>query len=258
MPAIVDEPTWRAVQNHFATNGHRHKGCSVYLLSGKLVDPQGRPYAGSCGTGRRGGTYYYYRNLTTGRQWPRDEIDARVAGAVAVALADDGAVEQITELIMEGQRISTESQRAVCEATESALRAANAEYDRAIDAAIKLGVDERLRARVEELRQRIAELEEQLAYDRSQIPEITEDMVRFWVRSIASAPDVDVLLANFVSRVIIDDDGNLAVAFLLDQISNEPPASAEGSCMFRMVDAKVRRTNTIQAIDGGFVIYAAA
>ena len=258
MPAIVDEPTWRAVQNHFATNGHRHKGCSVYLLSGKLEDADGNLYTGSSGTGRRGGTYYYYRCPATGKTWPRDEIDARVAGAVAVALADEDAVEKIVDLVIEGQRISTESQRAVCEATESALRAANAEYDRAIDAAIKLGVDERMRARVDDLRQRIADLEEQLAYDRSQLPQISEDMVRFWVRSIAAAPDVDVLLANFVSRVRIDDDGNLAVAFMLDQIDNKPPADAEGLCVFRMVDAKVRRTNTIQAIDGGFVIYAAA
>lgn len=258
MPAIVDKDTWTAVQDHFLRVGHRHAGNAVYLLSGKLTDPDDNAYVGSSGTGRHGGTYYYYRNPVTGKAWPRDEIDARVAGAVAVALDDDEAINTVTELVMEGQRISTESQRAVCEAIESDLKAANAEYERAIDAAIKLGVDERMKAHVDDLRARIADLEDSLAYERSQLPEITDDMVRFWVRSIASTLDVDVLLATFVSAVRIDDDGKLAVAFILDQINNKPPAEAGGLYEFRMVGHKVCCTNQIQAIPGGFVIFDAA
>ena len=258
MPAIVDESTWRAVQDHFAVTGRRHKGSAVYLLSGKLVDPDGVPYHGTHGTGRHGAKYHYYQHPKTKKTWRRDDIDDRVGGAIAAALGDEESVKKVIALVMDGQREASESQRAVCEATESALRAANAEYDRAIDAAIKLGVDERMKARVDELRQRIADLEGQLAYDRSQLPQITDDMVRFWVRSIADAPDLESLLANFVSMVRIDEEGNLAVAFLLDQIKDEPPASAEGSAVYRMVDSKARHPNRVESISGGFVIYAAA
>lgn len=255
MPRIVDDATFEAVQAHFSRSGHRHAGSAVYLLSGKLVDPEGRAYVGTSGTGRHGGTYHYYRS-PDGRLWPRDGLDARVAGAVAVALDDDAAVEAVADLVMEGQAAASESQRAVCEALECDLRAANADYGRALDAAVKLGVDDRLKARVDGLRERIADLEASLAWERSQLPAVTRDMVAFWVRSIAEAPDVETLLGVFVSAVVMDDDGGLQVAFLLDNC-DKPPAEARGLYEFRMVDSARLRTNpAVYAIPGGFVVAA--
>lgn len=65
-------------------------------------------------------------------------------------------------------------------------------------------------------------------------------------------------LATFVSAVRIDDDGKLAVAFILDQINNKPPAETGDLSEFRMVGPEVCCTNQIQAIPGGFVIFDAA
>jgi DNA invertase Pin-like site-specific DNA recombinase len=255
MPRIVDDATWEAVQAHFSRSGHPHAGSAAYPLSGKLVDPEGRAYVGTSGTGRRGGTYHYYRS-PEGKLWPRDALDARVAGAVAVALSSPESVDAVADLVMEGQAAASESQRAVCEAMECDLRAANSEYDKLVEAAVKLGVDGRLKARVDAVRERIADLEASLAWERSQLPTVTRDMVAFWVRSIAEAPDVETLLGVFVSAVVMDADGGLRVAFLLDNC-DKPPAEARGLYEFRMVDsAGVRANPRVYAVPGGFVVAA--
>lgn len=262
MEAIVEPETWERAVDRLGSNGTPHTTTGVYLLSGKLEDMDGHKYVGMSGTGRRGKTYYYYWCRETGHRVSRDDLDARVAGAVAVALSDPATVDLVADLVLEGQREADAAQIEIVQALEDELKAAEREYDRLIDTCAKVGVDDRLTAQIQDVRDRIAEAESRLAYERSELPTISRDMVRFWVASIASAPDTDTLLANFVSAVRMRLDGvrtELLVAFTLDQISNKPPAETGGLYRWRMVDSRSPHTNPttkIWAIPGGFVLAA--
>ena len=184
-----------------------------------------------------------------------------MAGAVAVALSDPATVDLVADLVLEGQREADAAQLEIVQSLESELESAEHEYGRLIETCAKVGVDDRLAEQIQAVRERIADAESRLAYERSQMPEISRDMVKFWISSIASAPDTESLLANFVSAVRLDAVRNeLLVAFTLDQINNKPPASAEGLYRWRMVGHSPLRTNhlitKIWAIPGGFVLAA--
>lgn len=260
MQAIVEPETWERAVSRLGSNGTPHTTTGVYLLSGKLEDMDGHTYVGVSGTGKRGKTYYYYWCRETGHRVSRDDLDARVAGAVAVALSDPATVDLVTDLVLEGQRAENAAQIELVEALEADLKAAEREYDHLIDMCAKVGADDRIAAQIQAVRKRIADAESRLAYERSGLPTITRDMVRFWVQSIADAPDTDALLANFVSGVRIDRvRTELLVAFTLDQINDKPPADAGGLHKWRMVGLRTPCTNSntrIWAIPGGFVLAA--
>ena len=262
MPAIIDAETFAAVQRRLGERSHAARiDDATYLLSGKLHDVDGSPLVGVSGTGRSGATYHYYRRRNGGRSYPRDEMDERVARIVADALEDEAIIAEVAALILEAQDAerSSETDRAAIIRDEAAQL--ELDYERAVDAALTIGVDEAVKRRIDEMRLRRAELQAELAEVEASFPHITAEMVEFWLYDIRATTDVESLLASFVSRVDMLEDGRLEVRLIMGDVKNEtnpPPGEAEGSCSDLMVHHGRIRTNraTIYALPLGLAIVA--
>lgn len=262
MPAIVDRETFDRVQARLSGRRHAPRaGDSVYVLSGKMEDAEGRPFVGSSGTSATGTRHHYYRMTETGRALPRDEIEARIAGAVAVELARPGVAERIADIVAEAQARSRSADAEAAEAARAELARNDRAQDRVVDAIAERGLDDRLSAKLDRLEAERAELEARLAEIEDRVPSISREMVLFWIAAMASEPDPATLLATFVSRVIVADDGALLVAFTLDEIdaeSSERAGSTARSHELHMVDRAAVRANRLIPFPGGFAIVVAA
>ena len=266
VPAIVDAKTWDAVNSHFTERPRRKRGGEVYLLSGKMFDEDGSPFWGMSAMGRNGVRYCYYRCPKTGAAFSRDDVDVKVAAAVSVYLEDEAAVDQVTDLIISGQDKMNAAQLDICRALEEDLAAAQREYERVIDTVARMGLDASLEGRITRLRAQIEEARASLDYERSQLPVITRDMVRYWVWQISQAPDTETLISSFVTDVTVYKDNSFCISLTLDELgkpqerNSKPPAQAGGLRKTRMVQPLVRSAGMpgIVAIPGGFAVLVAA
>lgn len=288
MPAIVPEHVFKQVQSRLQANKHGRQAPLVerYPLSGKLVDEHGNVYVGVSGTSKGGKRYRYYMCKASNHRLPQPDVDERVSHAVAKVVGRPDALERITSMIMLAQERAESGERAQMAVLQAQLDANHAEQERIVDAIAKIGLNDSMEARIKTLEDEALYLREELASVRVGAPHITPDMVEFWVSQLFFAEPAAVL-ATFVSRVVVADDGTLRVEFHLleepdetldehktagendqsdsvlgtEQKSEHVPAAGEGTCshMFPMVGTRRQQANTgfIVAIPRGFAIIAA-
>lgn len=269
MPALVDEETWRRVQERLASGKkHSRYGEEAYPLSGKLRTWDGRSLVGSSARNSKGHTYRYYRDPKTGYSVPKDEVEDRVAAGVLSRLGEAGARQRVADLVMLALEEEGSAARADIESLERELADNEREQEAIVDAALKMGPTEAMGRRAREAEARHAEIVAELAEARRGLPDVTREMVEFWLDGLVEAPDLRDLAAGFVSRVTISEDGGIFVEFNLLRESvasgagdvfarvsygpdatgstkNEHPNSELGcSHVFPMVDSQNHSTNT--------------
>lgn len=103
VPAIVEREAFEAAQRRLSSRSRRRRDSVDYLLTVRLFDEMRNGYSGSCGYGRLGKKYSYYRCSATGHVVPRDEIEAAAAGFVRDALRDPGAADRIADAVLPAQ-----------------------------------------------------------------------------------------------------------------------------------------------------------
>lgn len=224
MPAIVDRELFDRVQGMLSKHIHAKRPASpIYLLSGKLYDHDGHQYVGSSGTSHTGAVHRYYRCTETGKAYPRDEIDSRVADAITDILATPDALEVITGLIMPTlDEFGTENREAI-DAAKKRIAQIDAEYDNALNAVLKLGLNDRLQAKIEKLDGERANLEASIAELDCSTVKITPEHIEFWLYDLVTTKDVDKILSTFVTSATIQADGSILVECLIDPYMPHDP-----------------------------------
>lgn len=257
MPRIVDDETWERARARVGTRNHICRAdYERYALSGKLRDAEGRRFVGTAGTSRNGTRYHYYKCLETGKTYVRDDLDLRIAAAVAAELAVPGVADLIADIVLEGIDEEEADAVAAADAMRDEIARTDRALDRLVDAICERGSDERIMRKMEELERHLAEARVELAELERGAPTVTRDMVLFWVHSISTAPDTDALL-DFITEAVVDDADNVTVAFVLDETKNANHPGEDGSHKCRLVDHSRVGAN-IAPLVGGFCIRVAA
>lgn len=241
MPAIVPMGGVERV-TRILSDRHRPRtraGESSFALTGRLFDgADGSPMTGTSGTSKSGATYRYYRCRACGRTIGREDVEARVAGAVREALGDPGDRERIAELL-----VATESERGgerkQSELIEDELAGIEVSFSN-IWTAIESGIaPPGGKERIDALRSRQDILREELSVDKAvEAAELDRDRALFWLEAMARGMDDKSILRTFVSRVVLGGPGGgdgLSIAFTFDSPSEggnlalgAPPGEAGG------------------------------
>lgn len=234
MPAIVDRNTFLRVQRRLDSHTRKPRDeRAVYALTGKVYDDAGNRYRGNSGRSETGRKYTYYRCQETGATIPQDVLEAAVADAVAEAVRDDATVDVIVDLVLAAQEAAETGERDEAAALERRLKDNGRERDKLIDFAMKVGSDDKMAARMEELRREAGELEVELREVAKGAPVLERDHVVFWLQELRKEKDPRKLVDSFVSRVVISADYVL-VEF---NIAENPRSNGE-FCGFPVVEAR--------------------
>ena len=222
IPALVPmEEAERAAR--ILSDRHRPRtraGANSFALTGKLFDgADGSPMTGTSGTSKSGATYRYYRCRSCGRTVGREDVEARVAGAVREALGDPGNRERIAELLVaaESERGGERKQSELIEDELAGIEVSFSNIWTAIESGIAPpGGKERIDA----LRRRQDLLREELSVAKAvEAAELDRERALFWLEAMARGMDDESILRTFVSRVVLGGPGGgdgLSVAFTFD------------------------------------------
>lgn len=263
MPAIVERKIFDSVNAKLKERHHAPRiDDAIYILSNRMHDESGNVFVGTCGTGKHGKRYHYYLCKETNKRIPRDDFDQRIAEACARDLSDPDIAEEIADLILEAQAEILAEEPSRIEALKKELSKAEKSLDNVVNAIAEVGINARLREKMEALECEIAELQGEIADESAECPILTKDMVLFWLADIVGNVSTDDLLANFVSDVIVRDDGSVLVAFVMDELplkTKEHPKAEASECShnYRMVEMKKLGANPrIIAFERGFALIA--
>lgn len=174
---------------------------------------------GTSGTSKSGATYRYYRCRACGRTVGREDVEARVAGAVREALGDPGNRERITELLVAAES-ERGGERKQSELIEDELAGIEVSFSN-IWAAIESGIaPPGGKERIDALRRRQDLLREELSVAKAvEAAELDRERALFWLEAMARGMDDESILRTFVSRVVLGGPGGgdgLSVAFTFD------------------------------------------
>lgn len=261
MPAIVDRGTFDIVQSRLAMRHHAPRDHdAVYLLSGKLKDDDGNYFVGSSADGHLGTRYYYYRCLETSQAFRRDDIDELVSSVTADALSQPGVFDTIADMILDAQDEAIIEEAVRLEALKRELADLEREYDRTIDAAIQLGVTDRVKSRIADMDVRREELQSAIDDEQRSAPYITRPMIEFWLGEMSRTPDIRTIIASFVRSVTLHRDDTMTIDFIVDclpQKTEQTPSSSQGFVWVKDGGQKLTAYKiSFSGIDGGFSICA--
>lgn len=203
MEAIVSSELFDRVQGKL---GHRRKKNTYdYALSGKLYDGEERRFSGSCGRGKRGKVYHYYRVAETGVSYRREEVEEAVSKAVSEFLSSSpGLREALADAVVriQDEALSEEHR------TADSMRARLAELDRAadnvVDAIAARGASDRLTAKLDGIEEERAYLAAELADVERSAPRISRELMLSVIDAIVACSAPMDVVEKFVARVVID------------------------------------------------------
>lgn len=220
IPALVDQETWKAVQDRMRANKKapaRAKAKIEYLLSGKV-------YCGTCktsmigesGTGRGKLTYAYYkcgarkRGEGCDKKPVRKEVlERRVVQATLQQVLQPDIIKRMAHNAAELMRKAR--------ADDTELKALQAQYRETVSAynnlmvAIEQAPLPGLLERARQHEEKKAQLENAIAEQKTQTPLISEEDMAKWISRFAngSVDDMDYcrkVIDTFVTKVYVYDD----------------------------------------------------
>ena len=199
-----------------------YEGYERYALTGKLYHEHGGELFachGTAGTGRNGTRYRYYRCRKCRRTVRAEKIEAEVAGKVLEALKDAGLRERIADTICARELDDKAPSRA--EAIRGELHEIELTYERVWNAIMQGYAPPGGKERMDDLKERQERLEGELAVEEAKESlRLNRDRVLFWLERMSRATD-EQIIALFVSRVIVTEDGGRHVILMVDE--EEPP-----------------------------------
>ena len=260
MPSIVTRDEWDAAHGNVASAGRKKRmdGHADYMLTGKLFDADGNRFESNSARGGNGTTYYYYRCKATGASIRKDEVEARVSAALSELLeSTEGLSERIVSAAMEEWEEENESALKALDASRSRLSSVESEIGNLIDLAARLGASDRIAERIKALEAEGDGLKESIGEMEAGIPRIEPDMVRYMLWRISRCDGPDALVAGFVQRVVVDDDGGCVVTFNLNRPENEKTQTPEGVWESRLGRPVLNSPKlSLWLVPGGFAVAA--
>lgn len=224
MPAIIDRDVFDRVQRRLALRTRKRRSAVEYLLSGKLFDTDGNRYQSSCGYGKAGKKYTYYRCPATGHIVPQAELEGAIARDVQEFLDSDHVARLIADLVLEEQDEALADDLAAMDALRDRLADNAREQARMVDLAAKTGAVDAVAAKLDDLAAERAAAERELADLEKGTPVFDRDHIEFWVHEIVGKKDPLEVVRIFVKRVIIDrETGERRVEFVFDNDPGDPP-----------------------------------
>ena len=236
IPAILTRELFDAARDRLhrttaAIKARRREPDRLYALTGKIYCAGcGSPMRGTCGTGKAGGKYYYYRCRGCGEASIRQEVaEDLVVDALRAVVMDDATLDQLVAAVMELKGELTD--RSDLDALTSRLketRTAKANIMRAIET----GVSSRTLAyRLAELERAEDELGALIAAEKRKIPDVTPEMVRFYFEQFRKGEVDDpayrrLLIDTFLRAVYVYPD-HLDITFSFEDGDDRPPARVE-------------------------------
>lgn len=247
MPALWSKEEQAMLERHLddpTLQPKSYEGYERYALTGKLYHEHGGelfPYHGTAGTGRNGTRYRYYRCRKCRRTVRAEKIEEEVAKAVLHALESEETRERIADTICAEEFEDQAPSRSALIRDE--LHEIELMYERAWNAIMAGIAPPGGKERMDELKDRQAHLEGELAIEEAKERlRIDRDRVLFWLTKMARATD-EQIIALFVSRVIITEDGRRHVVLMIDE--EDPPEGMpdEGGVSFTLKPARPRMSN---------------
>lgn len=254
MPAIVERELFESVQRRLASGVRKRRSTVSYLLSGKLFDMEGHRYQSSCGYGKSGRKYTYYRCPATGHLVPQAEIEEAVARDVQEFLDSDGAAGAIADLVLEEQEDALADELAAMEALRGRLAGNDREQARMVDLAAKTGAVDAVAAKLDDLAAEREAIERELADLERGTPVFDREHVEFWVHEIVGKKDPLEVIRIFVKRVAIDrESGERRVEFVFKRgPKGGPPGGGVRGGESPAHHRRVTRTLSVYPIACGF------
>lgn len=216
MPAIVTREMFDMAQRRLSSKARRSNTTAGFPLTGLVVDVAGNSYGGTSGTGKSGKTYRYYYSARTGIYVPAEELEDVAARAVELMLSDGMRDVVIDAVVGLSDEQRSDDERLV-EMLERRLAANAREQRNVIDLVAAAGVSDAMVERLHALEDERADVESALADARRSVPEITREMVEFWLEDRCRARDAASLAPALVTRIILNEDGASGiVVFAMD------------------------------------------
>ena len=215
-PKIVDDDTWRKVQELHEENKHspgRKKEIYDFILSGKLVCGECKHnMVGISGTSQSGVKYYYYTCAHKFRRHPcpstsvrKTELEDLVIETTAKLLSDDGSLEFLAETIC--KRINENNKTNTTIKSLEARKAAAVKSSRNLISAIEQGIiTEQTKDRLKELESEIARLEFDIEQERQRsFIEITTDKIIRFLKTALRPDYQDITARKVLVKYLIRD-----------------------------------------------------
>lgn len=198
-----------------------YEGYERYALTGKLChEHDGELFGlhGTAGTGRNGTRYRYYRCRKCRKTVRAERIEREVAERVLRALEQEGTRRRIAEEICSHEHDDGLPSRA--DAIRGELQEIERTYERVWDAIEKGIAPPGGKARMDDLKARQAALKDELRVEEARERlMIDPERVMWWLSQMTQATH-EQIIALFVSRVIVGEDGGMRVVLMIDE---EPP-----------------------------------
>lgn len=233
MPSIINRDLWDSAHAHMASRGRKRRGKmnAEYLLSGKIYDADGNQFESDCGYGENGKQYHYYRCRKTKVSMRRDEVEDKVIGACARLLNENPDLdERIVDMVLARQDKDAEQEISAREALRRRITDVEREIDNAIDLACKLGSTDRMAVKINGLQDELTALKAELDEIKRGAPLIDRDMILFALYKMRQSDGPRGMVAAFVDRVTVNEDGSLLVQFILCRptCENKKPEPSNG------------------------------
>ena len=222
MPAIVSRDTFDRARERVETmrteiRSRRRRDNVEYILTGKLYCGHCRtPMVGSCGTGKMGLMYYYYRcnnqavhHICDKKPVRKEKIEALVTAAIREIVLEDRTISWLADNFMRMKaRLESESDLGILEDKLRDNRTATGNLMKAIEAGI---ITETTKARLQELEAEKRDLDRKIERERRLIPSFTRDQVVCWLEAFREGDIEDVsfqkrLIKQFLRAVYLYDD----------------------------------------------------
>ena len=250
IPALIDRETFEKVQRNLDANarqGARHKAEVEYLLSGKLFCGHcGKAMQGVSGTGKGGGTWYYYmcagrrKHECTKKHEKKDFLEWYVVEQTVLYVLSPARLHKIAEAVV--AEYDKEFGDDSVKQTEDRIAYLNREIEKLVDAALEMPKPDR--KSVYDKIERIGAEKEELEIDLAKLKvansiRYTEEEIESWLKSFCKGDLFDLdfrrkIIDVFINSVFLYDDkiviyynlrGGKQVSFLemLESIGEPPP-----------------------------------
>ena len=218
MPAIVDTEVFEKVQQRISMGNKskpRKREYVEFLLTGKLFCGHcGKPMVGISGTGKNGRPYYYYSCRQHGHEClksaeRKDKLEEFVINYITERFLTDENISTVARLIME--TLDNDEWSVKIKGVEREIRDIESRINNLMKAVEASGALPPVMDRIAELTADKTALEADLSRLKIEnMSFLTQDMIEFWMRDIASKNDGSIeyyrtLINTFVNAIYVYD-----------------------------------------------------
>ena len=245
MPAIISKSDFDRVQARLGRRTRKRYDHESYPFKGKVFDTDGNPYQSESGHSKSGQKHCYYKCRVTRHALRKSDLEADVLGAVEKAVSIPGVSQRLAEMIYALQRDAIEEDAKAIDEMADAVERNRREQERAVDLALKIGVNDALARKIKDLEREGAQLKQELSDMRRGMPVLDADHIQYWVEKVMARGQAGDSVFLLVSQVIIDRDRNeLHVRFTFEE-KDEHPQVDGCSDEYTMVDCNGLTSNTL-------------